>query len=65
MPIDLDDRINELEIRFTHQSRLLEELDQIAVDFGARILQLEKENSRLRQLIQGMAPEMKASPDEK
>ena len=60
----LEDRINELEIRYTHQACLVEDLDQVVVDLGERIYHLEQENGRLRQLLQRLAPELEESPDE-
>jgi len=61
---DQEDRIIELEIRFAHQDRLIEELNSVLVDFGRRIHQLEKENVHLRETLRGLSPETPESPDE-
>jgi len=61
---EINERITELEIRYSHQSHLLEEFNEILVQFGRRIVELEKENGRLREMLRGLGPEMIESPDE-
>lgn len=58
------ERLTELEIRYTHQSMQLEELNQVVIDCCRRIERLEQENARLREMLSGMAPELLESPDE-
>ena len=61
---DLQQRLDELEIRFTHQARQLEELNEVVTDGFARISKLERENRMLREMVGSLAPETPESPDE-
>ena len=61
---DLSDRIVELEIRFTHQAQLVDELNQELAHANRRITLLEKENRAFREMFKSMSPEMIESPDE-
>ncbi len=61
---DLNERLTELEIRYSHQSHLIEELNDILVEFGHRICVLERDNSRLSEMMSGLGPELIESPDE-
>lgn len=61
---DVLERLTELEIRFSHQSLQLEEMNSELLAFGQRIERLEQENRRLREMLGGMAPELIESPDE-
>jgi len=54
----------ELEIRFTHQARQLEELNEVLTESADFIAVLRKENSAFRQILKGLSPEMLESPDE-
>lgn len=59
------DRLTDLEIRFTHQARLLEELNDVLTDACARINRLEQENRALREQLRQMSPDdFTLSPDE-
>lgn len=59
------DRLTDLEIRFTHQARLLEELNEVLTDACARIYRLEQENRALREQLRQMSPDdFTLSPDE-
>lgn len=59
------DRLTDLEIRFTHQARLLEELNDVLTDACARINRLEQENRALREQVRQLAPDdFTLSPDE-
>jgi SlyX protein len=60
----LDERLTELEIRFTHQARLIEELNEVVTECNQRLARLETENSRLREMVNSFAPELAESPDE-
>lgn len=64
MDEDLLERVTELEIRLTHQARLLEELNDVVSDCNLRIDQLHRDNRDLRKVIQGLAPLLEESPDE-
>ena len=57
-------RLNELELRYMNQEKLIEELsDEIAL-CHKRIDALERQNSSLREMMQNLAPETEESPDE-
>lgn len=61
---ELQERLDELEIRFTHQSRLIDELNEVVTECNLRISRLERENRALRETLKSLAPEMDESPDE-
>lgn len=61
---ELQKQIDELEIRFTHQARLIDELNEVVTEGAARIARLERENSMLKEMMRGLAPETPESPDE-
>jgi len=61
---ELQERLNELEIRFTHQAMLLEELNDVVAENARRIDLLERDNRQVREMLRGMAPELSESPDE-
>lgn len=60
----IEERLTELEIRFTHQARLIEELNEVVTDCNQSIARLEMENGRLREMLKSFAPELSESPDE-
>lgn len=64
MSEDLEERITELEIRFSHQNRMLDELNQVLVDCDLRIERLDQENRQLRDIVKSLQPELQESPDE-
>lgn len=61
---ELENRLTELEIRFSHQSQLLDELNDVLTDCNLRIDRLSKENRRLREMVKSLQPSMEESPDE-
>jgi len=62
---ELKERRLELEIRYTHQTQLIEELNEVLTDACARIDRLELENRSLRdQLRQMTSDDYTLSPDE-
>jgi SlyX protein len=61
---ELEERVVELEIRFTHQARQLEELNEVLTESADFIAALRQDNSALRQILKGLSPEMLESPDE-
>jgi SlyX protein len=61
---ELQERVMELEIRFSHQTQLLDELNEVLTDCNYRIDQLSKENQRLRDTVSTLAPLLEESPDE-
>lgn len=61
---ELEERVVELEIRFTHQARQLEELNEVVTESADFIDSLRQENNVFRQALKGLSPEMLESPDE-
>lgn len=61
---DMEERLTELEIRFSHQSMLIEELSDELVRCRQAISNLERENAVFREMFKGLGPEMTESPDE-
>mgnify|MGYP001241849594 CR=1 FL=1 len=62
---ELKERLTELEIRYTQQARLIEELNEVVTDAAARIGRLEQENRFLReQFRQISTDDFTLSPDE-
>ena len=61
---ELTARIIELEIRYTHQNQLIEELNSELTTANNRIDRLEREVGALREMLGSMGPELTHSPDE-
>lgn len=61
---ELQERMIELEIRFSHQSQLVDELNDVVTDCNLRIDRLQKENQHLREMVNNLSPELEESPDE-
>lgn len=61
---ETQERLTELEIRFTHQSLLIEELNDVVTECSRRISQLERDNRTLRDTLRALGPELTESPDE-
>jgi len=61
---ELNERITELEIRFSHQAQLIDELNDVLTDCHLRIDQLDRENQHLRDTLSTMSPSLEESPDE-
>lgn len=61
---ELQERITELEIRFSHQSQLVDELNDVVTDCNLRIDRLQKENRQLHEMVKNLSPDMVESPDE-
>ena len=59
-----EQRIIELEIRLTHQERLIEELNDVILTDNRRIANLEKRLLSWQKLLDSLGPELLASPDE-
>ncbi|HEX9779372.1 MAG TPA: SlyX family protein [Geopsychrobacteraceae bacterium] len=60
----LEKRLNDLEILYSHQAQLVEELNEVVADCSLRIDHLVKENRAMREMIGSLGPEMTESPDE-
>ena len=61
---ELRERIIELEIRYTHQANLIEELNAELTSANRRIDQLERDARIMREMLSGLQPELAQSPDE-
>ncbi|WP_291317922.1 SlyX family protein [Desulfuromonas sp.] len=61
---ELQERITELEIRYTHQSELVEELNAVVTECNQRIASLERENLRVQEMLRSLEPDATESPDE-
>jgi SlyX protein len=61
---ELEERLTELEIRFSHQMRLVDELNEIVTECNLQIDRLSKENRQLREMIKNLQPLLEESPDE-
>jgi SlyX protein len=61
---ELKERLTELEIRFTHQAQMIEELNGEVLECHRRLTRLERENHQLRETLGRLAPELPESPDE-
>ena len=62
---ELQERLIELEIRFSHQAVLIEELNTVVTAAYARIDRLEKAQRALREQFRQVAPDdLTLSPDE-
>lgn len=57
-------RLIDLEMRFTFQEELIEDLNQVVTDCSLQIQRLNRENSSLREMVRSLAPELPESPDE-
>ena len=61
---ELQERVTELEIRFSHQTQLLDELNEVLTDCNHRIDRLSQENHHLRATLSTLSPALEESPDE-
>jgi len=61
---DLQERMTELEIRFSHQTQMLDELNEVLTDCNRRIDRLSQDNQRLREAVSTLSPALEESPDE-
>ena len=61
---ELTERIVELEIRYTHQLSLVDELNVELTSANARIDRLEREVRIMHDMLGSLGPELTQSPDE-
>lgn len=61
---EIKSRIIELEISFTHQANLIEELNVELTSANTRIDQLERKVKALSEMLGRLGPELTQSPDE-
>lgn len=59
-----EERLNELELRYMGQEKLLEELSDEVALCHKRLNELERQNRSLKEMMQNLAPELEESPDE-
>ena len=59
-----EERLNELELRYMGQEKLLEELSDEVAFCHKRLDELARQNRTLQEMVQNMAPESEESPDE-
>ncbi len=64
MSDELQDRLTALEIGFSHQAQLVEELNEVVTDCNLRIDRLRKENEQLKEMVGNLTPALEESPDE-
>ncbi len=57
-------RLTDLEMRFTYQEEVIEDLNQIVTDCNLQIQRLGRDNLKFKEMLQSLAPEMSESPDE-
>ena len=61
---EMNERIVELEIRYTHQLSLVEELNTELTSANARIDRLERQVMAMHEMVGTLGPELTESPDE-
>ena len=61
---EIIDRLTDLEIRYTHQVHLIEELNEVVGECNQRIALLERDSRRFQEMLRSLAPESAESPDE-
>ncbi len=60
----MEDRLNELEIRFTHQERTIEELNDIVSRQELLLERMERELLQLREQMKILLPSLSRGEDE-
>lgn len=61
---DTTDRLIELEIRYTHQARLIDELNDELTAANDRLDALQREISVIKDVLKTLGPDLEVSPDE-
>lgn len=64
MSNNVNERLDELEIRLSYQDRLLDELNTIVTDCNLRIDRLTRQNLQLQDMIKNLGVTPDESPDE-
>ena len=57
-------RLNELELRYMSQEKIIEELSDEDALCHKRLNELERQNRNLSEMVQNLAPASEESPDE-
>jgi SlyX protein len=61
---EIRQRLIDLEVRFSFQEELIEELNKVVTVCNLQVQRLSSENSRLKEMMRTLAPDMPESPDE-
>ncbi|MFO7765017.1 MAG: SlyX family protein [Pelovirga sp.] len=61
---DVQNRLNDLEVRASYQERLLDELNAVVTDCNLRIDQLARQNRQLQNMVKNLGGSLDESPDE-
>ncbi len=64
MTEELEQRLIDLEIRYSFIEEQVEELNQIVTSCNLQIDRLQKENLALREMLKSLSPSLEESPDE-
>lgn len=64
MSNNVNERLDELEVRLSYQDRLLDELNAIVTDCNLRIDRLARQNLQLQDMIKNLGATPDESPDE-
>ncbi len=59
-----DERLNELELHYMSQEKIIEELSDEVALCHKRLNELERQNRTLNEMMQNLAPASEESPDE-
>ena len=61
---EIKQRLIDLEMRFSFQEEVIEELNKVVTDCNLQIQRLGRENTNLREMMRSLAPDLPESPDE-
>jgi len=61
---EIKQRLVDLEMRFSFQEELIEELNKVVTDCNLQVQQLSHENLRLKEMMRTLGPDLPESPDE-
>ena len=61
---EIRQRLIDLEMRFTYQEEVVDELNRVVTSCNLQIERLARENGQLREMLRRLAPELPESPDE-
>lgn len=61
---EIQERLNELEVRFSHQSLQVDELNDVVTACNLQIEQLTRELKQVRGMLKSLQPSLEESPDE-
>jgi SlyX protein len=64
MSDELQERMTDMEVRFSFLNQQVDELNEIVTDCNLRIDRLQRENRALREMVASLSPSLEESPDE-